>query len=98
MDGDIVAGDDVLRRHIEGDDAQADADETVNGPEDEDQAGPLGHRQEAPEAEDDGALVLVEHLDALEDVHHREDDDDDDGRKLVWHGKPLLKGWLLSVS
>ena len=42
LEGDVVAGDDVLRRDLHGLLAEADADDLVEGAEDQDDAGALG--------------------------------------------------------
>ena len=76
LEGDVVAGDDVLRGDLHGLLAQGDADDLVDGAEDEDDAGAGGVVADAAEAEDDGALVLLEDLDGVEDV--KEDDGDGD--------------------
>ena len=67
----VVAGDDVLRRHVHDDRAQADAHHAVDRREHEDDAGPLRLRQQLAEPEDDGALVLVQDLDRTEQVERR---------------------------
>jgi hypothetical protein len=79
LEGDVVAGDDVLRGDLHGLLAQADADDLVEGAEDEDDAGALGGLADAAEAEDDGALVLLEDLDGVDDVE-RENGENDEQR------------------
>ncbi len=69
----VVARDDVLRRHVHDDRAQADAHHPVDRREDQDDAGPLRLRQQLAEAEDDAALVLVQDLDRAEQVEHDDD-------------------------
>ena len=67
----VVARDDVLRRHVHDDRAQADADHAIDRREDEDDARALRLRQQLAEPEDDAALVLVQDLDRAEQVERR---------------------------
>src|ERR1700722_2470357 len=60
LEGDVVAGDDVLRGDFHRLLAERDADDLVDGAEDQDDAGAGGVVADAAEAEDDGALVLFE--------------------------------------
>ena len=80
---DVVARDDVLRRHLERDGAQADPDHAVDGGQQQDQprAALIG---DASESEDDAALVLAEDANRRACQREQRDDDadeDDDGRK-----------------
>ena len=59
--------------------AEGDADDLVDGAEDEDDAGAGGVVADAAEAEDDGALVLLEDLDGVEEVE--EDDGEDEEQR-----------------
>ena len=63
LDGDVVAGDDVLRRNLEHFLPQGDANHLIEWAEDEDDAGAFGLRQDPAEAEDDAALIFAENLD-----------------------------------
>ena len=79
FEGDVVAGDDVLRRDFHCFLTKAHPDNLVERAEDEDDARAGGGLLHAAKAEDDGSLVLLEDLDGVEDV---EDDDgygDEDG-------------------
>ena len=78
---DVVACDDVLRGDLHRLLAQADADNLVDGAEDQDDAGAGGVVTDAAQAEDDGAFVLLEDLDGVEDVKQ----DDGNGNE-VGHG------------
>ena len=53
----VVARDDVLRRHVEDDRAQADAHHAVDRREDEDDPRPFGLREQLAQAEDHAAFV-----------------------------------------
>ncbi len=85
LDGDVVAGDDLLRRHLMGDGAQVDARHAVDEGNDEEQARALGPLN-AAQAEDDAALVLLDDFDRRCGDHESDDEDDDDVVHilLVW--------------
>ena len=87
---DVVAGDDVLRGDFHGLLAERDADDGVDGAEDQDDAGAGGVVADAAETEDDGALVLLENLDGVEDV---EEDDGDGDEERERHKGRELSGW-----
>src|ERR1035441_1399293 len=82
LEGDVVAGNDVLRRDFHGLLAKADADDGVDRAEDEDDAGTRGIVANATETEDHGALVLFEDLDGVEEVEQ----DDGSSDKERHHG------------
>src|ERR1035437_6749817 len=86
LEGDVVAGDDVLRWNLHGFLAEADADDGVHRAEDEDDAGTGGVVADAAETEDDGAFVLFEDLDGIENVK-QDDGGSDEERHL--HGLEL---------
>ena len=71
--GDVVLGDDLLRRHVQRDRSQVDADHLVDERDQQDQAGALLGDQ-AAEPEDDAALVLAQ------DPDRRGEDDQDENR------------------
>ncbi len=77
LEGDVVAGDDVLRRDLHGLLAEGDANDLVEGAEDPDDAGALGGLLHAAEAEDDAALILFEDVEGVDEV----EDDDGDGEE-----------------
>ena len=68
LDRDVVARDDVLRRHVHDDRPQAHAHHAIDRREHEDDAGPLRLRQQLAEPEDDAALVLGQDLDRAEQI------------------------------
>ena len=76
LDGDVVAGDDILRRHLHDFLAERDADELVQRAQDEEEAWAFGLWECAAEAEDDGALVFAKDVDAVEEIEAEDDDDD----------------------
>lgn len=59
MDADIIAGDDILGGDIQGVGLEADFANGVNGPENEDDAGAFCVAENAPETEDNTALIFV---------------------------------------
>ena len=66
--------------------AERDADDGVDGWEDEDDAGAGGGAADAAEAEDDAALVLLEDFDGVEEVDNEDDDDyGDDWKPEIRH-------------
>src|SRR5262249_7821782 len=75
LDADVVPRDDVLRRDVEHDRAQADPDHAVDRERDEHEAGTLGLRQQGAQPEDHAALVLVEDLHREEDPEKHDEDD-----------------------
>jgi hypothetical protein len=85
MDADIVPGDDILGRNIERVSLEADLADGVDGPEDQDEARPLGLTQDASEAEDDTALILIEDFDAAKEI---QDNQTDEKQQWIGHGKP----------
>jgi hypothetical protein len=74
---DVVAGDNVLRRHFEHVLAERDADHLIEGTEDEDDSRPLGHGQSAAQTEDDTALIFAQDLDGVEQIENDNSDDDE---------------------
>ncbi len=76
--GDVVAGDDVLRRDFQRLLAQVHAHHAVQRGEDQDNARAFRIFQEAAQAEDHAALVLAQDLDGIDDVQA---DDDDSNKK-----------------
>ena len=59
-DGDGVLGEDLLGRHVEGDRPEVGDDDLVDAGDDEEEAGAHGAALlDAPESEDDSALVLL---------------------------------------
>jgi len=91
LEGDVVAGDDVLCGDFHGLLTEGDADDLVDGADDEDEAWALGGALHAAEAEDDAALVLLEDVDGVDEV---EDDDGEDDERGDGHDevKPLAMG------
>jgi hypothetical protein len=87
LEGDVVAGDDVLRGDLHRFLTERDADDTVDGAEDEDNARACGVVTDASEPEDDGTLVFAEDLDAVEEVKN---DDGDGDERWERHGLDIL--------
>src|SRR3989442_3056362 len=78
LDRDVVVGDDLLRRHLEGDRAQIDLDQAVDA-EGDDQAQPRAlQRQQAAQPEEDAAFVLVDDPDRRAQTD--QDDENDDAK------------------
>ncbi len=80
LDGDVVPGDDVLRRHVEGHRLQAHLDHAVDQRQEEDDARSIALPAQvedgagtAAEAKDDGPLVLAK------DPRHRGDEEQERG-------------------
>jgi hypothetical protein len=88
LDGHVVLRDDVLRRHIQRDRPQADAQHPVDGKEDELQSRPRRLRQQTPEPENDAALVFVQDLDAVQDPEKPDDDGKRQPTEQQWHRRP----------
>src|SRR5947209_1158576 len=82
LQGDVVTGDDVLRRNFERLLAKIYADDAVNGAKDQDHAGTFGVLEQAAQAEDYAAFVFAQDLDGTEKV---KSDDDDDDKAKVFH-------------
>src|SRR6266852_305548 len=74
--GDVVAGDDVLRRDVERFDAQAHARERFDGPEDEIQPGALGLRQHAAETQHHTAFPFLDDVQRIPEPNQHEPHDD----------------------
>ena len=76
LHGDAIARHHVLRGNLERFQAKGDAHHTVERGKDEDQARPLGLRQQSPQAEDYTAFVLAQNLDGVQqpDAHHQDED------------------------
>ena len=79
--GDVVLRDDLLRRDVERHRAQVDPDHPVDERDDQEDARPLGLREESPEAEDHAALVLARDLHREEREQEQEREDDDEGEQ-----------------
>ena len=86
LDGDVVAGDDVLRRDFQDLLSQGDADDLVEGAEDEDDSGAFRLGRSAAEAEDDATLVLAKNLDRAEEI--KRDYQNNDENRNTEHGEP----------
>ena len=79
-DSDAVLGEDLLGRDLVGGGPHVDLDVDVHAGDHEEDAGPRGAaRQEAAEAEDDGSLVLLHHLDREQEAEGEGDEDEEDG-------------------
>ena len=83
--GDVVAGDDVLRRNVQGFDTEGDAVESFDGPENQIQACAFGHRQEAAEAEDYAAFPFFDDVEGVPEPDEEDEDDDDDSYESDFH-------------
>ena len=71
---------DLLRRHVEGERPHVDLLVGVDAGHDEEDARPAGSAaEEAAEAEDDDALVLLHDLDGEAEGDGQRDEDEDDG-------------------
>ena len=79
--GDVVLGNDVLARHVQGDHPQVHADELLDHRDDDDQAGAF-HALEAAEEEDDPPLVLGHDLYGRGDNRDQHDHRRDVGNEL----------------
>lgn len=79
LEGDVVAGDDVLRGDFHSLLTEGDADDLVEGAEDEDDAGAFGVLADATETEDDPTLILFEDFDGADEVKSNDDNDKKDG-------------------
>src|SRR6266404_742684 len=84
LQGDVVAGDDVLRRNLERFLPQRNTHHAIDRAKDQNYAWTLCRAHQASEAEDDAALVFGQDLDGAQQVN----DEDDDGNRD--HGKPEL--------
>ena len=85
---DVVAGDDVLRRNFERFLPQRNAHHAVDRAEDQNYARALGVPLQAPEPEDDAALIFSEDLDGTQQVNDEDDDANSDHRKPELHIMP----------
>jgi hypothetical protein len=74
FDGDVVPGDNVLRRHVHRHGAQIDAEHFFDERDHVRYARPA-RRYHAPQTKDDGALVFLENLDAGDDDERGDDED-----------------------
>jgi len=91
LEGDVVAGDDVLGWDLHDLLAERDANHLIEGAEDQNNAGALGW-DDVAEAEDDAALVLFEDLNGADEV---ENDDDAEEQDRVGHrGLRPRCGWM----
>jgi hypothetical protein len=74
LEGDVVAGDDVLRGDFHRLLAETDADDLVEGAEDPDEAWARGCLLDPAEAKNDASLVLFEDVEAVDEVENYYDD------------------------
>jgi hypothetical protein len=95
LEGDVVAGDDVLGRDFHGLLAERDADHLFEGAEDEDDAGASRIVADAAETEDDGAFVLLEYLDGIQEIEQDDEYGDEDRQR---HEGFELSGWAAYSS
>ena len=77
LDGDVVAGDRLLGRDVQGDDAQIDLDHPLDLRDQQDQPG-ASRSDQPPQAEDDAALVLLDDLDGGAEEPDGDDAEEDD--------------------
>src|SRR5207248_6762335 len=89
LESDVVAGDDVLRGNLHRLLAQRDTDDALEGAEDQDDTGADGAAADAAESEEDTPLVLVEDLDAVEQIDEDNDDGDEDGKRHEHLAEPF---------
>src|SRR5215208_804519 len=87
LHGDVVAGDDVLRRHLLRRDAHVDDDHPVDERDDPLEPG-AADAGEPPEAEHDALLVLVHDPDAGQEPEDDEGDGDEQAESDDGHGLP----------
>jgi hypothetical protein len=80
---DVIAGDDVLRRNLEGLLAQRNAHHAVDRSKNQNHARALGCDQ-AAKTEDDAALIFSQNLDGTEQVDDDDDDENGDQRKAQY--------------
>src|SRR5208337_4043724 len=83
LQGDVVAGDDVLGRNLEHLLAQREAHHLVDGPENQDDARPLWRSQNAAQTENHSALILLQDLDGVEQVEDNDGDYDQHGNRHI---------------
>src|SRR5208283_1867207 len=84
LQGDVVAGDDVLGRNFEGFLAERNAHHAVDRTEDQNYAWTLGCNQ-ASQAEDDTAFIFGQNLDGTQQVNNEDNDSYDGHRKSEIH-------------
>ena len=82
---DVVAGDDVLRRNFQRFLPQRNAHHAVDRAEHQNDARALGLAQQAPEPEDDAALIFSQDLDGTQQVDDKDDDSNGNYRKPEIH-------------
>src|SRR4029453_12106273 len=83
---DVVAGNDVLGWNVHDDGAEADADHSIDGPENEDDARSLRRLEQFSQPENDSAFVFIQDLDGIQEPERDDDGDDEKGRDQ--HGYP----------
>jgi len=86
FEGDVVAGDDVLRGDFHGLLTEGDADDLVEGAEDPDDARAFGGFFDASQPEDHASLVLFEDVQGVDDVEDDDDDCEEDRERHHWVG------------
>src|SRR5258708_17122896 len=77
LEGDVVAGDDVLRGNLHRLLAETDANDLVEGAKDPDDAGALGGLPHASQSKDNASLILFQDVEGVDQV----EEDDDDGEE-----------------
>ena len=86
--GNVVAGDDVLRRNFDRLLSKRDAHHAVERSEHQNHARPFGRTQQTSEAEDDAALIFSQDLDGTQQVDDNDDDTNGNHRKTEIHIMP----------
>src|ERR1700722_2465147 len=93
LQGDVIAGDDILRRHFHGFLPQADADDLSDGTEDPNDAGSFGRLlADAAKGKDHAPLILLENLDGIEQVEKNNGNGEEGGNR---HDGPKTSGTRL---
>src|SRR5438128_4935764 len=95
LDGDVVVGDDLLRRHLEGDGSQVNLDQAVDAEGNDDPKPWALQRHQAAKPKEHAPFVLIDDADrgAKADQDNKNDDAENDQRENAH--RSLLENALL---
>ncbi len=97
FDGDVIARDDVLRGHVKSFDAQRDAIESLDRPENQAQPGRLGVGQHASETQNDSTLPLLDDVERVPEPDQEDDYGNERPREAEVHQRLLPQAAKIQV-
>src|SRR5579859_5949 len=89
FNGNVIAGNDVLRRHVESFNAQRDAIKSLDGPEDQAQSGRLRFGHHASQTQNHSALPFLDDVERVPEPNQEDDYDNERAGEAEVHRRLL---------